>query len=124
MKRLITMISALLVALTIQAQRSEKILKDWEFRRDHEVNATTGWKAVSVPHDWAIYGPFDKSNDLQTVAVVQDGEKVATEKTGRTGGLPYMGKGTYRRTLEIAEGLSHCRKCTFLYGEPMLRLLI
>ncbi len=84
-----------------QAQRTEIILKDWEFRKGHETSAAEGWEKVSVPHDWAIYGPFDKANDLQTVAVVQNGEDVATEKTGRTGGLPYMGKGTYRRTLEI-----------------------
>lgn len=84
-----------------QAQRTETILKDWEFRKGHETSAAEGWEKVSVPHDWAIYGPFDKANDLQTVAVVQNGEDVATEKTGRTGGLPYMGKGTYRRTLEI-----------------------
>lgn len=84
-----------------QAQRTETILKDWEFRKGHETRAAEGWEKVSVPHDWAVYGPFDKANDLQTVAVVQNGEDVATEKTGRTGGLPYMGKGTYRRTLEI-----------------------
>ena len=59
-------------------QRSETILKDWEFRHDHEITATEGWEAVSVPHDWAIYGPFDKSNDLQTVAVVQNGENLPT----------------------------------------------
>lgn len=89
------------VAAYAQAQRTEAILKDWEFRKGHEIQAAEGWEKVSVPHDWAIYGPFDKANDLQTVAVVQNGEDVATEKTGRTGGLPYMGKGTYRRTLDI-----------------------
>ena len=84
-----------------QTQRSETFLKEWEFRKGHDIEATEGWERVNVPHDWAIYGPFDKANDLQTVAVVQNGEDVATEKTGRTGGLPYMGKGAYRRTLEI-----------------------
>lgn len=88
-------------AACAQGYRTEEILKDWEFRKGHDIKATDGWKAVSVPHDWAIFGPFDKSNDLQKVAVVQNGEKVATEKTGRTGGLPYMGKGAYRRTLDI-----------------------
>ena len=86
-----------------QNQRSETLLKEWEFRKGHDIEATEGWETVSVPHDWAIYGPFDKANDLQTVAVVQNGEDVATEKTGRTGGLPYMGKGAYRRTLEISQ---------------------
>ena len=90
------------VCAIAQAQRYGYILKDWEFRKGHDIEATEGWEAVSVPHDWAIYGPFDKANDLQTVAVVQNGEDVATEKTGRTGGLPYMGKGAYRRTLDVS----------------------
>ncbi|MBQ7898323.1 MAG: DUF4982 domain-containing protein [Bacteroidales bacterium] len=103
MKTIILVIAAALSAASAFAQtgRSETILKEWEFRKGHDIEATEGWEAVSVPHDWAIYGPFDKSNDLQKVAVVQNGEKVATEKTGRTGGLPYMGKGAYRRTVDI-----------------------
>ena len=105
MKRLFAIIAGLALAATAlaQNQRTETLLKEWEFRKGHDIESTEGWEAVSVPHDWAIYGPFDKANDLQTVAVVQNGEDVATEKTGRTGGLPYMGKGAYRRTLEISE---------------------
>ena len=103
MRTIILIIAAALSAASAfaQAGRSETILKEWEFRKGHDIEAKEGWEAVSVPHDWAIYGPFDKANDLQTVAVVQNGEDVATEKTGRTGGLPYMGKGAYRRTLDI-----------------------
>ena len=103
MKRFVFFLAAVITSATAfaQGQRTETILKEWEFRRDHNVEAAEGWKEVSVPHDWAIYGPFDKSNDLQTVAVVQNGEDVATEKTGRTGGLPYMGKGAYRRSLDV-----------------------
>ena len=101
------------------AQRSETILKDWEFRHDHETTAATGWETVSVPHDWAIYGPFDKANDLQTVAVIQNGENVATEKTGRTGGLPYMGKGSYRRTLDITAEQLDGRRHILLFDGAM-----
>ena len=103
MRTIILIIAAALSTASAfaQAGRSETILKEWEFRKGHDIEAKEGWEAVSVPHDWAIYGPFDKANDLQTVAVVQNGEDVATEKTGRTGGLPYMGKGAYRRTLDI-----------------------
>ena len=83
-----TIITLLLMAVAAgafaQGQRSETILKEWEFRKGHDIEATEGWEKVSVPHDWAIYGPFDKSNDLQTVAVVQNGEDVATEKTSWT----------------------------------------
>ena len=106
MKKLLMPFAAILMGVQVFAQgsRDEIILKEWEFRKDHEAKATEGWGKVNVPHDWAIYGPFDKANDLQTVAVEQNGETVPTEKTGRTGGLPYIGKGTYRRALEIGAG--------------------
>ena len=89
-----------LLPLTGQV-RSERVLRDWEFRLGDYSEASEGWKKVTVPHDWAITGPFDKANDLQTVAVVQNGETVPTQKTGRTGGLPYMGKGCYRTSIDI-----------------------
>jgi beta-galactosidase len=61
------------------------------------------WKVVTVPHDWAIKNPFDKKIDKQTVAITQNGEKIATEKTGRTGSLPYIGEGWYRKQFFIPE---------------------
>ena len=51
---------------------------------------------VSIPHDWAVKGPFDKDIDKQVVAIEQNGERNATEKTGRTGSLPWIGEGWYR----------------------------
>ena len=62
------------------------------------------WQAVTVPHDWAIAGPFDKEIDKQTVAIVQNGEQQATEKTGRSGSLPWIGEGWYRTTFSVAAG--------------------
>lgn len=104
LRKIFTAMAVLTVALPLVGQpRSEKVLKDWEFRRDHDTVAVSGWEKVRVPHDWAIYGPFDKANDLQKVAVVQNGEKTATEKTGRTGGLPYMGKGCYRTDITVGD---------------------
>lgn len=102
-----------------QDHRSETILKEWEFRKGHDIESAEGWEKVSVPHDWAIYGPFDKANDLQTVAVTQNGETVATEKTGRTGGLPYMGKGAYRRSLEVAAAELDGRRHILLFDGAM-----
>ena len=69
MRRLIAT-ALLLLPLALNAQRSETLLRDWIFN---------GKQKVSIPHDWAIYGPFDRSNDLQTVAVVQNGETEASE---------------------------------------------
>lgn len=103
MNRLLLTACALMATLSLSAQhlRSEQLLKEWEFRRDHQREAVDGWQAVTVPHDWAIYGPFLRENDLQVVAVVQNGETTATEKTGRSGGLPYMGKGAYRTSIRL-----------------------
>lgn len=97
------LLAAFLPAFADAGKRSEQEIKDWQFRRDHEYTAVEGWSDVTIPHDWAISGPFDKANDLQTVAVIQNGEQEATEKTGRTGGLPYMGKGCYKTTLEVSK---------------------
>lgn len=73
----------------------------WEFRLGDSVSSSAVWEKVSIPHDWAIYGPFDRNNDLQDVAVFQNFEKAASVKTGRTGGLPYVGVGWYRRTFDV-----------------------
>ena len=63
--------AAVLAAITLpaSAQRTETKLTDgWEFRRDGLESDKT-WKAVTIPHDWAIYGPFSRENDLQHVTV-------------------------------------------------------
>lgn len=90
-------------AFSVVAQRSVTTLNDgWQFTKGTEADARE-WQQVRVPHDWAIYGPFDRANDLQEVAVEQNGETEKTIKTGRTGGLPFIGKGTYKTTLEIPD---------------------
>ena len=94
---------ALSGAININAQRTVQVLKDgWSFSRG-DVFSVANSQQVRVPHDWAIYGPFDRKNDLQVVAVEQNGEREATEKTGRTGGLPFIGKGVYRTTFEVPD---------------------
>ena len=90
-------------AFSAYAQRSVMTLNEgWQFSKGAEADAKE-WQQVRVPHDWAIYGPFDRDNDLQVVAVEQNGEKEKTLKTGRTGGLPFIGKGTYRTSIEIPD---------------------
>ena len=85
------------------ADRVETTLNDgWQFSRG-TLDDAKNWQNVRVPHDWAIYGPFDRNNDLQTVAVEQNGEKEETVKTGRTGGLPFIGKGVYRTTFNVPD---------------------
>ena len=65
------------------------------------------WQQVTVPHDWAIYGPFDRANDLQNVTVWQNGETFPSIKTGRTGGLPYMGSAWYKTIITLPSTASN-----------------
>lgn len=94
-------------SLSTQAQRNEQLLEEgWRFTKGDVTDAATPgfddsrWESVTVPHDWAIYGPFSRENDLQNVAVTQNFETQASIKTGRTGGLPYVGVGWYRTTFD------------------------
>jgi len=92
------------------AQRTVTTLeKDWKFSKGDFPEAIninfddSNWAYVTVPHDWAIYGPFDKTVDMQVIAISQNNEKAATEKTGRTGALPFIGVGWYRTNFEVPE---------------------
>ena len=107
------------------------MLTSWQFRKEPSPqmpNVDTTWHAVTVPHDWAISGPFDRANDLQEVVVVQNGESEPTWKTGRSGGLPWMGKGHYRTRVAVSKdrwytlvfdgAMSHAD--VFVNGEEMV----
>ena len=83
-------------ALAASAQRNTLNLKTWQFSRD-----SINYKPVSIPHDWAINGPFDKKWDLQFVAIEQNGETEKTEKSGRSGALPWIGRGFYKTTIDL-----------------------
>ncbi len=103
MKKTLLFACLCLTLCTARAQRSESLLeKGWKFTKGEVAEAMKPefddrkWQDVTVPHDWAIYGPFDRNHDLQEVAVTQNFETQASVKTGRTGGLPYVGVGWYR----------------------------
>ena len=95
------------MTLMAQGPRQDILLEEgWRFtREDGEFSAVkaddSGWEQVTVPHDWAIYGPFDANNDAQVVAITQNYERMASLKTGRTGGLPYVGVGWYRLDFDV-----------------------
>ena len=102
-------INLLLLSLTaINSWGQEQTLeKGWKFSREDNPEFSESayndahWQSVTVPHDWAIYGPFDMENDIQRTAIKQDGQKAAIEHTGRTGGLPFVGVGWYRTTFDV-----------------------
>jgi len=66
-------------ASTFAQSRQETTLSEgWQFSQDKQT-----WKTVSVPHDWAIAGPFDKKWDLQMVRIEQNGESHGEKRTLR-----------------------------------------
>ena len=88
---------ALSLPISIFAQRQVINLKQWQFSRD-----SLHYQAVTIPHDWAISGPFDKKWDLQRVAIEQNGETEKSEKSGRSGALPWIGRGFYKTTINLS----------------------
>lgn len=101
--RIAMMVMTGVIAVGLNAERHTMTLNEgWQFTKGVP-SADTQWQNVRIPHDWAIYGPFDRNNDLQVVAVEQNGETEKTEKTGRTGGLPFIGKGSYRTVIDVPD---------------------
>lgn len=99
MKLIYFVVSLLLTPMVLNAQiRQEYNLKAWSYSRD-----SIHWQQVTVPHDWAISGPFDKKWDLQVVAIEQNGEKEKSEKSGRSGALPWIGKGYYSTIVNVGK---------------------
>ena len=113
-------------SFNLEAQtRNVMTLKNgWKFKKGTHPEASvidfddSDWEAVTIPHDWAIYGPFDKEIDKQTTAISQNNEDVATEKTGRTGALPYIGEGWYRNTFSLAN-FNSSKKVILLFEGAM-----
>ncbi len=124
-KRIATLV-LLALPLWLSAQvRTEVLLeKGWKFTREDNSEFKdsqcddTQWQSVTVPHDWAIYGPFSVDNDKQNTAITQDGQKEAMEHAGRTGGLPFVGAGWYRCDLNIPD-YDPTKKYTLIFDGAM-----
>jgi beta-galactosidase len=95
--------SALAAAAAAGNAADWQTLSRWRFSRDGGKN----WESVSVPHDWAIAGPFDPAHDMQKVKILENGEERETEKTGRTGALPWLGRGEYTCKVKVPEGVGY-----------------
>ncbi|TFH35797.1 MAG: glycoside hydrolase family 2 protein [Bacteroidia bacterium] len=74
----------------LSAQRETTLLdKGWKFYKGASESAyledfdDSGWREVTVPHDWAIGEPFIKDGDANT------------------GKLPWKGEGWYRKTISM-----------------------
>jgi beta-galactosidase len=118
MKHFVTTLCLLLPLVTptladTTPSQEQLLLTSWRFHRGAAEGAEAvsydarSWTPVDIPHDWAIAGPFDREIDKQVVAIAQNGEQEATEKTGRSGSLPWIGEGWYRTTFSVPEGYPH-----------------
>jgi beta-galactosidase len=89
-----TFISLLIVfTFSLQTHSQEREITnlntDWKFSKGHNEMAhqktidDSKWERITIPHDWAIAGPF-----------IIDGD-------GNTGKLPWKGEGWYRKKIII-----------------------
>ncbi len=101
--------------LAAQQRREVDLGEGWLFSRD-----STAWRQVSVPHDWAIDGPFDRAIDM-LVTTSGDGRRM--ESTGRTGSLPWTGKGHYATTVDL-DDVPGCALLVFdgAMSRPVVRI--
>ena len=127
MKRLNLLLFLVLYTLCTYAQvRTEYLFeKGWKFIREDGQDFMKSeyddarWQLVTVPHDWAIYGPFNIHNDQQKVAIQQDGQEAVLEHAGRTGGLPFVGVGWYRLWFESPATFTTFDKATLIFDGAM-----
>lgn len=79
----------LLLTLSVHARTHVSFNDDWKFFNAEAEGAEVAsfddstWREVTVPHDWAIEGPFD------------------VKYNARSGGLPFHGTGWYRKNFDI-----------------------
>lgn len=127
MKKLLILFLALVTSFNLSIAQVRSVYqfeKGWRFTRtDHKDFIKSDfndkkWEEVTIPHDWAIYGPFSSSNDMQKMAITQDGQKEALEHAGRTGGLPFVGVGWYRLNFE-APAFAKGKQATLIFDGAM-----
>ena len=118
------MLAFVAIGALAQVRTQQTFEKGWKFtREDQPAFSNVGfddakWQSVTVPHDWAIYGPFDINNDRQNMAIAQDGQTEEMEHAGRTGGLPFIGVGWYRLEFD-APSFSAGKTATILFDGAM-----
>ena len=82
--------ASLATSSIVEARSTLRLTDSWRFARGNQPGAErpafddAAWDLVSVPHDWAIAGPFDPDGDNET------------------GKLPWRGVGWYRRPLDLS----------------------
>ena len=105
---LVIQVAMLVWAANLCAQRSvEPFNGDWRFAEGRQSEQAaqvafddSGWGTVRLPHDWAISGPFNASEN------------------GYAGKLPWRGQGWYRKTFTL-DGADSGRRVYFDFDGVM-----
>lgn len=124
LKSLFLLSLAFPMMLGAQVRVEQLLEKGWKFTREDQATFSneqlndSKWQSVTVPHDWAIYGPFSINNDKQLTAITQDGQKEDMEHAGRTGGLPFVGVGWYRLNFTVPN-YAKGKQCVLLFDGAM-----
>ncbi len=91
MKVLLIVVNLFAFCSSPQERETSLFNDNWRFSKgetgsEHEMKFDDSeWRTLSLPHDWAIEGPFDSKHDT------------------RTGGLPIYGTAWYRKIFNIDE---------------------
>ena len=126
LKSIITLWFVVFTTFNLASQERETILltDNWKFQKGKNDTAfqiqfnDAKWETVTVPHDWAIKGPFDKNIDIQKVTIAQDGMYKPANLTGRSGALPYVGEAWYRNTFTTSS-FDDTKKAIILFDGAM-----
>ena len=90
---------------------TEILDKNWLFRKgdicaeklnEIPISGVDSWHEVTIPHDWAIDGPFDGWHE-PLMTIDKESGTAHFEPGNNTGALPYSGCGTYICRLEFPE---------------------
>lgn len=85
-----------------QVHKSITLRDGWQFSKDGGPLQT-----VTLPHDWAISGEFDRNIDLWKSKRWVNGKEETHESAGNTGCLPWPGKGEYRTKFRVPRPYTH-----------------
>ncbi len=108
-----------------QLRTVTELTENWKFQKGqndqaYKVSFDDGfWQMVTVPHDWAIYGPFDESNDKYAQQIHENMEKDAATVTGRTGALPFIGEAWYRNSFKLPKSYHKEQKVILAFDGVM-----
>ncbi|MGL1959429.1 MAG: DUF4982 domain-containing protein [Colwellia sp.] len=91
----------------LSARQEMLFNQDWSFRKGALKNisqlnqVTDNWQPVTLPHDWAIEGPFD------------------AKVSGEQGKLPWQGEGWYKKSFSLSPQQLSNKRIIFLFDGIM-----